>query len=116
MAMYNPWSSELFDGSLPITLLRGDSCKLIEQLSGKFDGIIHDPPARALTRTNLYSVEFYAKMREKIKPSGYLFHYIGNPSSTESGRLYSGIGERLQAAGFRRIKTAAAAFGITAEA
>lgn len=115
MAVYNPWSRELFDGSLPISVLRGDSCELLGTIEGKFDVIIHDPPARALTRTNLYSIEFYSRMKVKLKSGGHLFHYIGNPSSTESGRLYSGIMSRLAKAGFKNINIAEAAFGLVAQ-
>jgi hypothetical protein len=45
-----------------------------------------------------------------------LFHYIGNPESKESGRLYGGIAQRLKDAGFGKVKKASRAFGLVAEA
>ena len=43
-----------------------------------------------------------------------LFHYIGSPDSKESGRLYKGIMNRLQEAGFVNIKKASKAYGLVA--
>ena len=79
MCAHNPWSQGLFDGSLPITVLQGDSCELIKSFPDKsFNFIIHDPPARALCRTDLYSTDFYAQLRRVLTSSGTLYHYIGN--------------------------------------
>lgn len=116
IAAHNPWSKGLFDGSLPITVEHGDSCKIIRRFDdGYFNVVIHDPPAKALCRTELYSAEFYSELHRILrKPSGKLFHYIGNPSSKESGRLYRGIIDRLIEVGFRNVKKDARAFGVTA--
>lgn len=55
MSSYNPWSQQLFDGSLPITIRQGDACELISDYYDEpFDVIIHDPPAKALCRKDLY--------------------------------------------------------------
>ena len=79
-----------------------------------FNVVIHDPPARALCRTDLYSVEFYNELYRVLTRNGVLYHYIGNPDSKESGRLYSGIVSRLTSAGFMRIERVPKAFGVVA--
>jgi predicted methyltransferase len=118
MSSFNPWSQELFDGTLPIEVLQGDTCEIVKLFSeGAFDVVIHDPPARALCKTDLYGLLFYKDVHRILKKgSGQLFHYIGNPTSKESGRLYKGIISRLQEAGFVDIKMVEAAFGLVATA
>ena len=44
-----------------------------------------------------------------------LYHYVGDPSSKASGKLFKGILERLREAGFD-AKTNKRAYGITAVA
>ena len=39
--------------------------------------MIHDPPARALSRTDVYGLEFYSQLRRVLTNDGSLFHYIG---------------------------------------
>jgi len=115
MCAYNPHSQGLFDGSLPIEVLQGDSCELTKSMaSNSFNAIIHDPPARALTSTNLYGLEFYKTLRRLLKPSGTIFHYIGRSDSRESGRLYRGIQDRLMQVGFDKVKKFDQAFGLVA--
>ena len=115
MCAHNPWSRPLFDGSLPITVWHGDSCQGIRTFPDRsFNVVIHDPPARALCRTDLYSVEFYNELYRVLTRNGVLYHYIGNPDSKESGRLYSGIVSRLASAGFMRIERVPKAFGVVA--
>lgn len=117
MALHNPWSKQLFDESLPIEILRGDSCELIKNFpTGSFNAVLHDPPARALCRTGMYSTDFYCQLRRVLKDGGRLYHYIGNPESKESGTLYAGIINRLQQAGFSIPKHYQQAFGVLAEA
>jgi predicted methyltransferase len=79
-----------------------------------FNTIIHDPPAQALCRTDLYGLEFYCDLRRILATNGQLFHYIGNPSSKESGRLYSGVIDRLLKAGFKTVQKVDSAFGVRA--
>ncbi len=109
---------ERFDGSLPIEILQvseqclkekktnlinrspnisrstlqGNSCEILaEHPADHFDVVVHDPPARALCNTDLYGLRFYKDLHRCLKkPGGVLFHYIGNPSSKESGGLYKG--------------------------
>mmetsp|Transcript_10203 Transcript_10203/g.16746 ORF Transcript_10203/g.16746 Transcript_10203/m.16746 type:complete len:359 (-) Transcript_10203:120-1196(-) len=116
MCAFNPWSQQLFDKSLPIEILQGDACELVKTFKdGEFDRVIHDPPARALCTKDLYGLQFYSDLYRVLrKPGGTLFHYIGNPKSKESGRLYKGIKQRLSEAGFSDIRTAESAFGIVA--
>jgi predicted methyltransferase len=119
MCSYNPWSEELFgQGSPlrhPIRIVEGDACEFVEsQPAGSFDVVVHDPPARSLCRTDLYSLSFYKQLHRVLKRNGELFHYIGNPSSKESGSLYRGIASRLAEAGFQNIKKSERAFGLVA--
>lgn len=118
MCASNPWSRALFDGSLPqLQVVQGNSCEVVHRFEeGVFDAIVHDPPARAITETDLYSESFYAAMKSRLKKNGQLFHYIGSPTSTESGRLYAGITERLRGAGFTSVERFPAAFGLIAKA
>jgi predicted methyltransferase len=84
--------------------------------SGSYNAIIHDPPARALTRTDVYGQQFYSELRRILTNDGTLFHYIGNPDSKESGRLYGGIEKRLLEAGFKNVKKVEKAYGLIATA
>ena len=79
-----------------------------------YNVIVHDPPARALTRTDIYGSNFYKDCRRVLTNNGQLFHYIGNPDSKESGRLYAGITKRLLEAGFANVRKAPRAFGLVA--
>ena len=113
MCAYNPWSANLFSGDLPLEILQGDSCKLVKTIaSSSINIIIHDPPARALCRSDLYGLEFYKELRRILASGGVMFHYIGNPESKESGRLYAGITKRLLDAGFRNVHPFPRAFGL----
>ena len=112
---HNPWSKPLFDNSLPITIKCGDAAEVIKTMpSQSYNVIVHDPPARALTRTNIYGSKFYEDCRRVLANNGVLFHYIGNPDSKESGRLYAGITKRLLEAGFANVRKAPRAFGLVA--
>jgi len=113
MATYNPWSKELFDGSLPIKILRGDACEIVSRFKSRsFNVIIHDPPARSLCRTDLYGLEFYKELARIAR--GPVFHYIGNPKSREGGRLFPGVMSRLEEAGFSSVTKVEKAFGVVA--
>ena len=104
----------LFDGSLPIDIVRGDACVHVASFpSSSYDCIIHDPPARAICSTDLYGINFYKELRRVLKDGGQLYHYIGNPDSKESGSLYAGVLSRLTQAGFRAPKDCKSAFGLT---
>lgn len=79
-----------------------------------FDAAVHDPPANAMSG-ELYSLEVYRALRRLLRPGGVLFHYVGDPASKASGRLFKGVLQRLREAGFD-AKTTPAAYGITAVA
>lgn len=111
----NPWSRELFSHP-KIERVVSDASELIAKMQpARFDTIIHDPPALALGG-ELYSAEFYCQLRRVCRDGATLFHYIGNPTSRESGRLYKGVAKRLQEAGFRGVVMAGDAFGVVAVA
>lgn len=111
----NPWSQRLFDESLPIDIKMGDVCEIIKHFKdNSFNFIVHDPPALCLSKTDIYGQTFYRDLRRVLATKGTLFHYIGNPSSAESGKLYAGITARLREAGFTNISTYSKAFGLVA--
>ena len=110
----NPWSSDLFDDG-KIRRLLGDATEVLPALpAGHFDAIIHDPPANAMSG-ELYSLRFYSELRRVLRPGGMLYHYIGDPSSKASGKLFKGIHERLREAGFASSSTDKQAYGIVAK-
>ena len=109
----NPWSEELFSHD-KVTRLLGDATEVVPALpSGHFSFVVHDPPANALSG-ELYSLEFYQQLARVLKPGGTCFHYVGDPSSKASGRLFKGILERLREAGFADAKTVKQAYGVLA--
>ena len=115
MCAHNPHSKGLCDGNHPIRALRGNSCGIIKHFDDEsFDYVIHDPPARALTKTDLYGLEFYIELCRVLKSSGALYHYIGNRQSKESGRLCNGIKSRLLDAGFKSTSNVDVTFGMVA--
>ena len=116
IAKNNPWSQALFDGTLPIEVMEGDTCQLVTTMaSNSFDCVIHDPPARAICSTDLYGLQFYRQLHRVLKSTGQLYHYIGNPESKESGVLYKGVVKRLREAGFLVPKNEIhTAFGVVA--
>lgn len=119
MASYNPWSKPLFDDSLPLSVIHSDVTSILSTdkyvANGELDIIIHDPPAQALCRQDLYSREFYQLLHKKLRKSGgQIFHYIGNPNSRESGRLFRGVIERLTSVGFKNARSFPSAFGVVA--
>jgi predicted methyltransferase len=62
----------------------------------------------------LYSASFYRQLLRILRPSGRLYHYIGNPSSKSGRGVTRGVIRRLYEAGFRRIKPYPRAFGVVA--
>jgi predicted methyltransferase len=120
MCAHNPYSQALFtseNGHNNLVGLKGDSCQVIKHMHDNvFDVIIHDPPARALCATSdMYGLNFYKDLYRVLKEgTGHLFHYIGSPNSKESGRLYGGIKQRLQEAGFTNVQKYEDAFGLIA--
>ena len=110
----NPWSSELFTNE-KVTRLLGDATEILPALpDGYFGFVVHDPPANSMSG-ELYSLEFYSQLRRVLKDGGTLYHYVGDPSSKASGRLFKGIRERLREAGFADTKTVQQAYGIVAK-
>jgi predicted methyltransferase len=110
---HNPWSRGLFNNPR-ITRLIGDSYELVEQFAAEtFTRIVHDPPMFNLAG-ELYSTTFYRQLLRILRPSGRMFHYIGNPSSKSGRGVTRGAIRRLYEAGFRRIKPYPRAFGVVA--
>lgn len=115
MQKRNPWSQPLFSNK-KVVRIEDDATVLLPTLIGRhFDLIIHDPPAQAMAG-ELYSISFYEHLQRVCKPKARLFHYIGDPSSQESGKLYRGVMKRLSDVGFHRIQEDAKAYGVIAQA
>ena len=109
----NPWSQELFDNPR-ITRLIGDTFDLITDFADdSFARILHDPPMFSLAG-HLYSADFYSQLRRVLRPSGRLFHYVGDPASRSGRNVTRGVVRRLHESGFRRVKPYQRAFGVVA--
>lgn len=117
MIQRNPWSKELVAQAEQgrVALAKGDAEQVVGGFNDEtFDVVIHDPPAIAISAGGLYGSDFYAQLFRVAKRGGMLFHYIGDPSSKESGRLFKGVMQRLRDVGFQRVSVDECAFGITA--
>ena len=113
IARLNPWSWALFNNP-KITQVIGDAFDEIEQFDAEsFSTILHDPPMFSLAG-DLYSLAFYQRAFRVLKPSGRIFHYIGDPQSKSGARVTAGVIRRLQEAGFKRVIRAPRAFGVEA--
>jgi hypothetical protein len=109
----NPWSQGLF-GNPKITQIVGDSFDVVQELDeATYTRIIHDPPAFALAG-DLYSGEFYQALHRMLRNNGRLFHYVGDPESKSGHSITVGVMRRLEQAGFREVRRAPRAFGVTA--
>jgi len=106
----NPWSAELFTRP-NIQPLIGDSADLVAFFEDEsFNAVLHDPPTFSLAG-HLYSGELYRAFYRILKPSGRLFHYIGNPDSRYGATTGRGVVTRLRRAGFRVVPKERA-FGV----
>ena len=109
----NPWSRDLFDNP-KIGQIIGDIYDVVDDFEdGAFDVVIHDPPTINIAG-DLYSEAFYSKLHRITNRRGKVFHYIGDPDSRASGRLFTGVTRRLQSAGFLRVDRKPEAFGVVA--
>jgi predicted methyltransferase len=109
----NPWSAGLFTHPA-ISRLIGDSYDLVEIFPDEtFNAILHDPPTFNLAG-QLYSQDIYDSFYRILKPSGRLFHYIGNPESRTGASVGKGVVERLKRAGFS-VAPKDRAFGVLAQ-
>ena len=109
----NPWSQALFDNP-KITQVVGDSFEVVLDLeAATFTRILHDPPVFSLAG-DLYSGAFYRELHRLLRNNGRLFHYVGDPESKSGHSITVGVMRRLEQAGFREVRRAPRAFGVTA--
>jgi predicted methyltransferase len=113
IARQNPWSNDLFNNHTIDQIIGDCSDIILEFESNSFSCIMHDPPALSLAG-DLYSGDFYTQLHRVLKPSGKLFHYIGDPRSESGGRVTKGVIRRLHDAGFRQVIQKPRAFGVLA--
>lgn len=114
IARKNPWSVGLFNNSR-IEQHIGDSFEIVPTLdANSFDAVLHDPPTLSLAG-DLYSLEFYREIYRVLRWGGKLFHYVGDPESKFGGNITRGVIERLNSAGFTRVKKRQEAFGVLAQ-
>lgn len=101
LAKLNPYSKELFTNK-NITLIIGDTSKILKDIEDFFDVIIHDPPRLSPKTGNLYSNELYITFYKLLKPKGMLFHYVGNVGKKYRNKdLLHTISKRLTDIGFK---------------
>jgi predicted methyltransferase len=109
----NPWSQGLFDNP-KITQLIGDSFEVVARMEAKiYTRVIHDPPVISLAG-DLYSSDFYRELHRIMRNQGMLYHYVGDPESKSGKNTTAGVIRRLEEVGFRQVKHAPRAFGVTA--
>jgi len=113
VARLNPWSRPLFDNPR-IRQIVGDAFDEVQALEPEsFACIIHDPPMLSLAG-DLYSGEFYGRLRRLLQRRGRMFHYVGDPDSRSGRNITRGVMRRLQEAGFRKVVRRPRAFGLVA--
>ncbi len=101
LAKLNPYSKDLFTNK-NITLIIGDTSKILRNIEDFFDVIIHDPPRLSPKTGNLYSNELYTTFYKLLKPKGLLFHYVGNVGKKYRNKdLLHTISKRLTDIGFK---------------
>ncbi|MEM0458991.1 MAG: methyltransferase domain-containing protein [Thermofilaceae archaeon] len=102
IAEFNPWSHLLASPS--ITIILGDAFEVLEELPENFfDAAVHDPPRFSLAG-ELYSLEFYRRLRRVLKKGARVFHYTGWPGKHRGLNIQAGVVRRLRAAGFETIE------------
>jgi hypothetical protein len=99
LAKLNPYSKRLF--SKNVKRIHGDAFEKVPKIKETFDYVIHDPP-RYSHASQLYNLEFYRMLRERLNPGGKLFHYTG--TLTSQGDLNGRIRNDLEKAGFRNVR------------
>lgn len=113
VARLNPWSQRLFTAP-NITQLVSDAFEAVEAFPpARFNAVFHDPPTIQLAG-ELYSLEFYRRLRRVLCTKGRLFHYIGDPDSGLGKKVTEGVIRRLHEAGFPKVERRPEAFGVTA--
>lgn len=113
IAEYNPWSRLLAHSN--ITIILGDAFEVLDDFPERlFCAAIHDPPTFKLAG-NLYSLEFYKKLRRVLKTGARVFHYTGWPGKHRGWNIQRGVIRRMRAAGFTVLKTIKG-YGIVAKA
>ena len=96
LAEHNPFSALLEKAEL----ILGDAFEVLDELEDEyFDNVIHDPPTLALAG-ELYSLEFYLKLRRVMRKGARLFHYTGAPGKHRGLNIARGVAQRLRRAGF----------------
>jgi len=115
IARLNPWSQGLFSCDR-IEQVIGDAFEVVESFpASRFSAVFHDPPTIQLAG-ELYSLEFYKRLKRVLTAKGRLFHYVGDPDSGLGSKVTEGMIRRLHEAGFPKVERRPEAFGVTASA
>ncbi len=105
LAQRNPWSWPL-EQNRNITIILGDTRKVIEYFRDEtFHVIIHDPPS-ILIAGDLYSASLYQEFYRVLRKRGRLLHYVGE-TGRHRGRgssVVKGVIRRLREVGFYPIR------------
>lgn len=109
IAEYNPWSKDLEN----IEIINEDAFSIIDEIEDRFDIIIHDPP-RFSVSPELYSMDFYNKIKKRLNKGGVLFHYVGDVWIKKGKFFWKEIRKRLRKAGFVNIRYLPSVKGLLA--
>ncbi len=113
LAERNPWSRAL--ASERVVLIHGDAARVVWQLpDGYYDRIIHDPPRFTSSTSSLYSLDFYRRLYELLRPGGILYHYTGEPGRHRRARFPQRVAGLLREAGFERVHWDPPSLGVVA--
>ncbi|MEM4182151.1 MAG: methyltransferase [Candidatus Pacearchaeota archaeon] len=95
IARLNEYSKELFENK-KIILKKGDVSKEVKNFSSEFfDVIIHDPPTFKMA-PELYSEDFYKKLKKVLKVCGRLWHYCPNPGKMKANNFKDNLKKKLR--------------------
>ncbi len=106
VAAINPWSEELFR-SPRVEIVLADLREYARDCpEGEFDCVFHDPPTIQMAG-ELYGEALYREFRRILASGGSLYHYVGRPGRRRGQDYARGVMQRLQSAGFVRVRRVA---------
>jgi predicted methyltransferase len=113
LAERNPWSRGLASDRVAVIL--GDASEVVWLLpEAHYDRVIHDPPRFTSRTSSLYTLDFYRRLYELLRPGGVIYHYTGEPGRVHGRRLPERVSSLLRQAGFEAVRWDPRSLGLTA--